>query len=70
METNITTNLFENVNEGDNGTKITNRVIKTQAQDPFQDPGENLGRFEDFFEFVKSNRWAKSDENTFYTNVE
>jgi hypothetical protein len=69
MEPNLTTTLFEAIYERDNETRITNGVIGPQDQDPFKDPGEkNLGRLEDYFEFINSKKWAENDGNTTYTN--
>ena len=70
MEAYLTTDLVENVQVVDNATQITNAVTQTQNKDLFEDPGENLGRLEDYFEFLKSKTWAESDQNTTYTNGE
>ncbi len=70
METNLTTALFENFYGANNETQITNRVIETQTHDPFEDPGENLGRLDDYFKFLKSIIEDESDEKTNYTNGE
>lgn len=67
MERNLTTVLFENFYEGNNETQITNRVFGTQTQDKFEDPGENLGRLEDYFKFLNS---INSKEKTTYTEEE
>lgn len=70
MDTNLTTILLENFhdeNNENNETRVTNRVIGIQSQDPFEDPGENLGRLDDYFEFLNS---KKSDEKTTCTNEE
>jgi len=70
MDRNLTTTLLENFydeNNGNNETRVTNRDIGIQGQDPFEDPGENLGRLDDYFEFLNS---KKTDEKTTWTNEE
>ena len=67
MDTNLTKILLENFHDENNETRVTNRVIGIQSQDPFEDPGENLGRLDDYFEFLNS---KKSDEKPTCTNEE
>jgi hypothetical protein len=55
---------------GDNVTQITNAVTESQTKDLFEDPGENLGRLKDYFEFLKSKTWVETDENATFTNGE
>jgi hypothetical protein len=66
----LITDLVENVQVGNNATQITNAVTETQTKVFFEDPRENLGRLEDYFEFLKSKTYTESDENTTYTNIE
>jgi hypothetical protein len=70
MEAYLATDLVENVQVGDNATQITNAVTESQTKDLFEDPGENLGRLKDYFEFLKSKTWVETDENATFTNGE
>ena len=55
MQQDFATELNGNVQEEYNDeTQVIHTVTETQNEDPFEDPGENLGRLQDYLEFIKS----------------
>lgn len=68
MQDYLVTDLNEYVQEGyNNETQIMHAVRETKANVPFEDPEENLGRLQDYFEFLKSKIISESDYNETYT---
>lgn len=61
MENEMNTYLNENIQEGANETTI-NTVREIQFNEPFEDPEENLGRLEEYFEFLRKKLKAEYDE--------
>ena len=54
MQQDFATELNGNVQEEYNDeTQVIHTVTETQNEDPFEDPGENLGRLQDYLEFIK-----------------
>jgi len=67
MQDYLATDLNEYVQEGyNNETQIMHTVRETKTNDPFEDPEENLGRLQDYFEFLKKITF-ESDYNETYT---
>jgi len=62
MQDYLATYLNEYFQEGyNNETQFMHTISETQSNDPFEDPGENLGRLQDYFEFLKSKIISESD---------
>ena len=65
--TELNGNMLEEYNDE---TQVIHTVTETQNEDPFEDPGENLGRLQDYLEFIKSKIISESDYNETYSNEE
>ena len=71
MQQDFATELNGNVQEEYNDeTQVIHTVTETQNEDPFEDPGENLGRLQDYLEFIKSKIISETDYNETYSNEE
>ena len=65
--TELNGNMLEEYNDE---TQVIHTVTETQNEDPFEDPGENLGRLQDYLEFIKSKIISETDYNETYSNEE
>ena len=65
--TELNGNMLEEYNDE---TQVIHTITETQNEDPFEDPGENLGRLQDYLEFIKSKIISETDYNETYSNEE
>jgi hypothetical protein len=71
MQQDFATELNGNVQEEYNDeTQVIHTVTETQNEDPFEDPGENLGRLQVYLDFIKFKIISESDYNETYSNEE
>ncbi len=69
MQKYLAFDLNEKSQEGDNAeTNIIHTVIEIETKNLFEDPEENLGRLEDYLEFIKSKIGCENDKYETYQN--